>query len=259
MKTTVGFLLRRTCGAALLLLALTVSAAALVRVVAVGDVHGAYPEFVAILQRAGLIDGDRHWIGGASVLVQTGDVPDRGAGTRQALDLLMDLGRQAEKQNGRVRPLPGNHEVMTLMGDLRYVSADDYRAFATEQSEKIREQAYQGYKKFLAESHSQRSAPDDEAARQQWMAEHPLGSFERRDAFGPQGVYGRWLRTHDTKAQQGDVLLMHSGLNPKLHFRNIEELNKRIRSELASFDSLWQSLSDKKIIWRYMTLEEAIH
>ncbi|MBA3297027.1 MAG: hypothetical protein H0U19_08825, partial [Acidobacteria bacterium] len=31
------------------------------RVVAVGDVHGAFDAFVAILQRAGLIDTQRRW------------------------------------------------------------------------------------------------------------------------------------------------------------------------------------------------------
>ena len=79
----------RRAGWALCLAAgLAVSSAAQTRVVAVGDVHGAYPEFVAILQRAGLINADRQWIGGSSVLVQTGDVPDRGAKTRECLDLL---------------------------------------------------------------------------------------------------------------------------------------------------------------------------
>jgi hypothetical protein len=91
------------------------------------------------------------------------------------------------------------------------------------------------------------------------MADHPLGFFEQRDAFSPQGVYGRWLRQHDAIAQVGDVLFMHGGLNPKVHFRNIEELNKRIRSQLAEFDAVWQALSQKKVIWRYMTLEEALH
>ena len=33
------------------------------RVVAVGDVHGAYPELVAVLQECGLIDENRIWIG----------------------------------------------------------------------------------------------------------------------------------------------------------------------------------------------------
>src|SRR5438132_7947187 len=113
--------------------------AASARVVAVGDVHGAFPEFVTILQRAGLIDQKLVWTGGSAVLVQTGDIPDRGPGTRAALDLLMRLEAQAQKQNGKVLALLGNHEVMTMTGDLRYVSIEDYRSFLTEQSVKLRQ------------------------------------------------------------------------------------------------------------------------
>src|SRR5687768_13000655 len=82
------------------------------RIVAVGDVHGAADSFVAILQTAGLVDANRNWVGGRSVLVQTGDVTDRGAGTKAALDLLMSLEKQASKSGGRVHYLLGNHEVM---------------------------------------------------------------------------------------------------------------------------------------------------
>jgi len=51
---------------------------------------------------------------------------------------------------------------------------------------------------------------------------------------------------------------MHGGLNPMLQFQNIADLNIRIRSELASFDFIWQSLVRKKVIWRYAKLEEAV-
>ena len=266
MSAKFRFPLRRTCAACLLLVAATVSAwaqpegagAASRRVVVIGDVHGAFPEFVTILERTGLIDPKLQWTGGSAVLVQTGDIPDRGPGTRAALDLIMRLEAQAQKQNGKVLALLGNHEVMTMTGDLRYVSIEDYRSFSTDQSEKLREQAWEDYKKFMSDPRRPRPAESlGDAARQKWITEHPPGFFERRDAFGPEGVYGRWLRQHDAIAQVGNVLFMHGGLDPKLRFHNVEELNKRIRSELAMFDSVWESLSRKRIIWRYMTWEQA--
>jgi hypothetical protein len=237
-----------------------VHASAQTRVVAIADSHGAYPEFVGILQRVGLIDGNRQWIGGSTVFVQLGDVIDRGKGSRACLDLLMDLERQAPKQNARVIPLLGNHEVMNLMGDLRYVVPADYQAFATEQSEKRREESYRDYRDFVAghSAHHHTVYSDDEAGREKWMADHPLGFFERHDAFEAQGLYGRWLRSHDAVAQVGDALFVHGGLNPAIHFKNIKELNERVHTEIAHFDSLWQSLCQKKIIWRYMNLEEAM-
>jgi hypothetical protein len=260
MKASTGVLILGTGCFLTLIVMPAVHATAQMRVVAVGDSHGAYPEFVAILQHVGLIDGNRQWIGGSSVLVQTGDVIDRGKGSRECLDLLMDLERQAAKQNGRVIPLLGNHEVMNVMGDLRSVVAEDYRAFSTEQSEKRREEAYRDYRNFLTShsAHHHTAYSDDDAGRQKWMADHPPGFFERHDAFEAQGLYGHWIRSHVAVVLLGDALFVHGGLNPAIHFKSIEELNERVHSEIARFDSLWQSLCDKKIIWRYMKLDEAL-
>jgi hypothetical protein len=79
------------------------------RIVAVGDVHGAFDKFVKILQAARVIDGRQRWSAGGAVLVQTGDVVDRGADSRRALDLLRRLEGEAERAGGRVVPLLGNH------------------------------------------------------------------------------------------------------------------------------------------------------
>lgn len=259
MKSSIASLATRSVAAIALLLALTSAGAGQERIVAVGDVHGAFPQFVNILQRTGVIDARYQWVGGSTILVQDGDVTSRGTQTRQCLDLLMQLEAQAVEQNGKAISLLGNHEVMIIIGDLRYVSPEDYRAFAGEQSESLRERAYEEYRAFRAKSrkHGGVHAAHDDAARQKWMAEHPLGFFEFRDAFGPQGLYGRWLRKLDTVAQIGEVLFVHGGLSPRLSFRSIREINERVRTEMARFDSIWQSLTERGIIWRYMNLEEA--
>ncbi len=102
------------------------------RIVAIGDVHGAADAFVSILTTAGLIDANKQWIGGRTILVQTGDVTDRGAGTRAALDLLMSLEKQAAKAGGRVHALLGNHEVMNLTGHMRDASPEIFASFGGE-------------------------------------------------------------------------------------------------------------------------------
>jgi 3',5'-cyclic AMP phosphodiesterase CpdA len=260
MRSSQRFSLRGARLGAALWLLLVITAHAQVRVVAIGDVHGACPEFSAILQRTGLMDANRQWAGASAILIQTGDILDRGQRSRECLDLLMQLERQAERQHGKVIALLGNHEVMNIMGDLRYVSDAEYRNFATDQSGKTRERIYQDYLKFLAahRDHPHAAVSTDEVGRQKWMAEHPPGFFEYRDAIGPDGKYGRWLRKHHAIVQVGDGLFMHGGLNPKLEFRDVAELDDRMRAELNDFDSIWQSLSGKKVIWRYMRLEEAV-
>jgi len=251
--------IRKTLAALALCVTLAAGAGSQGSVVAIGDIHGAYAEFASILHRTGLVDIDLNWAGGDATFIQLGDVLDRGADSRKALDLLMKLEKQAPEQHGRVIPLLGNHEMMDMMGDLRYVSPGEYQAFATDQSEKVREQAYREYKKFTDFRHASTSKADEAADREKWMAAHPLGFFELRDAYGPHGDYGRWFRKHDAIGQVGDVIFLHGGLDPDYPFRSIKELNDRVHSELATFDALWQSLSQEKVIWRYMTLSEAVH
>jgi hypothetical protein len=242
-------------------LALVATASAPARVVAIGDVHGAFTEFVTILQRTGLVDGKRRWSGGSATFVQIGDLLDRGPRTRECLDLVMDLEKQAPKAGGAVIPLLGNHEAMNVMGDVRYVTPEIYRTFATSRSEEIRGKAFQDYVTFLSAHvghvHSF-LVPADDATRKKWMDEHPPGYFEYRDAFGPDGKYGRWIRRHQTIVQIGDGLFVHGGLNPALQFQSVAELDAQVAAELGGFDEIWKSLVRKKVVWQYMTLREAI-
>lgn len=253
----------RGLGAAALVsaLALVATASAPARVVAIGDVHGAFTEFVTILQRTGLVDGKRRWSGGSATFVQIGDLLDRGPRTRECLDLVMDLEKQAPKAGGAVIPLLGNHEAMNVMGDVRYVTPEIYRTFATSRSEEIRGKAFQDYVTFLSAHvghvHSF-LVPADDATRKKWMDEHPPGYFEYRDAFGPDGKYGRWIRRHQTIVQIGDGLFVHGGLNPALQFQSVAELDAQVAAELGGFDEIWKSLVRKKVVWQYMTLREAI-
>ena len=109
------------------------------RLVAIGDVHGAYAQFVAVLRFAQLVDDKEHWSGGRTTFVQTGDLLDRGSDTRQVLELMMRLEGEAKKAGGKVVALLGNHEAMNLLGDLRYVSREEYKAYADKGSNDARE------------------------------------------------------------------------------------------------------------------------
>ena len=104
------------------------------RVVAVGDLHGDLDNALSALRLAGVVDEDGHWSGGQTTLVQTGDLTDRGPDSRALLDLFQRLQREAPKTGGRVVALLGNHEVMNLTGDWRYVHPGDIAAFGGEQA-----------------------------------------------------------------------------------------------------------------------------
>jgi hypothetical protein len=102
------------------------------RVVAFGDIHGDLEAARAALRLAGAIDDGDHWIGGKLVVVQTGDQLDRGDQEREILALFDGLVREAAAAGGAFIPLDGNHELMNVAGDFRYVTPGGFEQFGGE-------------------------------------------------------------------------------------------------------------------------------
>lgn len=92
-----------------------------------GDTHGEFDTLASVLRAAGLVDDALHWTGGRSHLVMAGDMMDRGADVTRVLWFLNDLERQAAQSGGRVHIVLGNHEIMVMVGDLRYVGEKEAR------------------------------------------------------------------------------------------------------------------------------------
>jgi len=231
--------------------------------IAIGDVHGDFNDFVAILQRTGLIDEQHHWAGGKTTLVQTGDLLDRGPKPREVMDLMISLEQEAPKAGGRVVALMGNHEMMNLMGDLRYVTPENYASFSDGESEQRRKTAYQEYAAWR-KSHPQLLAELEQpvlaVTEEEWMTRHPLGFIEQRDAFGPNGVYGKWLRQRFALAKIGGVIFLHGGISPALVSMKLklDEINAHIHGEIKDFDDARQSLVAEKLILPFFTLQETV-
>ena len=209
------------------------------RVVAIGDVHGAYDRFVAILRQAGLIDARDRWSGGRAILVQTGDLLDRGPDSRRALDLLRRLTGEARDAGGVVHPLLGNHEVMRMMRDMRYVSDREYAAFRSPASNDLRQDVYRQVAdtaRARARAIGQRF--DEGAFRRQFEEQVPLGVIEMQAAFGPEGEYGRWLRDRDTMVKINDTVFVHGGITREVAALGCDGVNRTVRAELRAKLSL---------------------
>ena len=203
------------------------------RVVAVGDVHGAYDDFVTVLRFTGLLDAKDRWAGGKAHLVQTGDLLDRGKDGRKVLDLLMRLEGEARRAGGRVHALLGNHEVMNMLGDLRYVNAEEYVAFRARDSEANREAFLRSMTRRAKERAKAAGEAFDEATyRARVEPEVPLGFVERTRALSAEGRYGKWLRQRPVVAKVNGVVFLHGGLTPEVAALGCEEVNARVKREL---------------------------
>ena len=227
-------------------------------VVAIADVHNDFDDFVAILRRTGLTDKQNHWTGGKTTFVQAGDLLDRGPKPREVMDLMMALEKEAVQAGGRVVSLLGNHEVMNIMGDLRYVTPANYASFADANSEKRQKAAYDEYMKWRG-SHASLLAelPQPmELTEAEWMARHPVGFIEHREAFGPKGEYGEWLRGHAAVAEIDGIIFLHGGIHPDLAKTKLDAMNNRIHDEIKAFDASKHYLLNEKLILPFFNLQE---
>jgi hypothetical protein len=99
------------------------------RVIAIGDMHGDLEAARRALRLAGAIDDSDRWAGGALTVVQTGDVLDRGDDDRKIFDWLEQLRPEAKAAGGELILLSGNHELMNVAQDFRYVTPGAFAAF----------------------------------------------------------------------------------------------------------------------------------
>lgn len=211
------------------------------RVVAVGDVHGSFDGLVSILATTGLVDDQRRWAGGDTVLVQIGDLLDRGVDVRPVLDLMMSLEEQAEAAGGKVVCLLGNHEGMNLLGIRRDVHPGAYAAFAGPQSEKRQKAAWDAvvrHYRARARHFSQAPPRIDRSVKARWMEQNPPGAVEYVEALGPDGTYGRWLRSLPVAVLLGETLFIHAGLGPDLEGLDLETVDRQVADEIARHDRL---------------------
>ncbi len=91
------------------------------KIFVVSDIEGNFRAFRRLLQGNGVIDTAFNWTFGNGHLVLTGDFFDRGSQVTEVLWLIYSLEEKAKAAGGYVHFVLGNHEIMNLNGDLRYV------------------------------------------------------------------------------------------------------------------------------------------
>lgn len=171
------------------------------RLIAIGDVHGDISATREALRLGGLIDAEDTWTGGEAVVVQTGDVLDRGDDEQAILDLLMKLQEQASAVGGRVHLLSGNHELMNAAGDFRYVTPGGFRDF---------------------------EGIEELNTSQPGLARVPPSQRARAAAFLPGGLYARKIAPHPVAIVVGDSVFAHGGVLPKHVRYGLDRMNAEV-------------------------------
>lgn len=213
------------------------------RVIAVSDIHGANAALVRTLEEAAVIDAGQNWVAGDDHLVIVGDILDRGPDSRETMDLLMRLEQQADEAGGQVHVLIGNHEVMNLTGDMRYVSREEYRAFADEETPEMRERWFQAW----LEKRSRSDAPAAEQ-RAKFDERFPPGFFALKAAYAADGKYGSWLLSKPLVAVINGTAFVHGGLSPMIAEIGLEGVNGTLHRELRQYVAAVDALIEAGVL-----------
>ena len=91
------------------------------KLIAISDIEGNFEQFKEFLINNKVMDKNYKWTFGKGHLVTVGDFFDRGLFVTQTLWLIYSLEEQAEKAGGKVHFVLGNHDLMNMNKDLRYV------------------------------------------------------------------------------------------------------------------------------------------
>ncbi len=170
------------------------------RLVAIGDLHGDMQATIRVLRLAGAVDSGGRWIGGRLVVVQTGDIVDRGGDEREILALFDRLAVEAEQAGGAIHLLNGNHELMNAYFDFRYVTDEGFRTFTEEVAT------------------SATPLPEKVTAEQRGRAL----------AFAPGGPIARSLARRPTMMVLNGIAFVHGGILPEHARRGLELMNREV-------------------------------
>lgn len=210
------------------------------RIVAIGDLHGDYGSYVKSLEAAGIINARGQWIGGETHLVQLGDIPDRGDDTLKIIAHLKKLADEARKKGGWVHTLLGNHEAMNTYGDLRYVTAGDFAAFAGRDSKQWRDSYYEKVLADIKAREPERFASLPADFRETWNASHPLGWVEHQRGWNPKwnpkGEYYEWALQDQVAIQINDLVFLHGGISGAYCQNTLASLTEMARAALHQSD-----------------------
>jgi hypothetical protein len=221
------------------------------RIIAIGDLHGDYEQYINVMQSAGLVDKKGKWSGDKTHLVQTGDITDRGPDSRKIIDHLVKLAKQAKRKGGYIHMLIGNHETMNVVGDLRYVSDGEYKAFTTKGSSRVQGLQWQHQLQWMEANVPDFLEMDLDAYKKEWQQRVPLGWVEHRQAWALNGEYGKWVKDNQVAIQVNDTIFLHGGISQKYCKFSLRSLTEQVMTAMENYDPAITTIMDDPLgpVW----------
>jgi hypothetical protein len=212
------------------------------RLVAIGDVHGDFKQTMRALELGKVMDADGRWVGGTTVLVQVGDILDRGDNELAIMRKFASLAKQARKEGGDVLVVHGNHEIMNVLGDFRYATKGAYAECARYAEAK---------RQKLVEKLGEESAPPLPETPEDVNPETYRGVLARRDLFLPGGEMAMRMAKNPTVLQVGDTVFAHAGIDMRVVEYGFQALNDDVAAWMAGVKKTPPNmvLEEKGVVW----------
>jgi len=273
------------------------------RVIVIGDIHGDFDVAIKCLIIAKCINNIKipdnknvssmdnffkqlEWIGNDTYIVQLGDQIDRvrpqnwdnneitkdeaykdEGSTLEIFYLFYLLDNIAKQKGGRVFSIIGNHEIMNVEGDFRFVSLKEFKSFKEHletvyhknskypyHSRTLKHNSYKmendaksaKFAKFAKSDHSMINVSND-------YSKLPDGFRERLYAFSPTGLCSNMMGSNSyTILQIGKWLFCHgSPVLNTFNTYNIESINNYVSMYLLGIEN-----NEKQIIKHYHSITQ---
>ena len=215
------------------------------RLIIIGDIHGDIRRFKNILVNAKIINNNLEWIAEPpeTTIVQLGDQIDRvrpqtwdnneitkdeaykdEGSTLEIFYLFYLLDNIAKQKGGRVFSIIGNHEIMNVEGDFRFVSLKEFKSFKEHLETVYHKNSKYPYHSRTLKHNSYKMENDAKSAKfaKSAKSDHsminvsndysklPDGFRERLYAFSPTGLCSNMMGSNSyTILQIGKWLFCH--------------------------------------------------
>ena len=178
-----------------------------------------------------------------TVVVQVGDILDRGDNELAIMRKIRSLTKQAREAGGDFITLNGNHEIMNVLGDFRYATRGSYKEMAAHVEKRDA--------KLVAEGKLPLGTLDKENMPANVDPKMYAGVLARKELFKPGGEVAMQMANNPTVLQVDDIVFAHAGIDQTHVEYGLERINNEVSAWMAGYrkDPPKHVMEEKGVVW----------